>query len=269
MRFSMILPMQILRSTSTGITRAFRKIGQLALAATICITSIAYADVTFTYELSGADTDKAVKTFSINKFYARIDDPAQKDGYLLYQAGKFFPLFSVNDADKAYTQLTEEVIPFMSPQSRKHHGADKATAEKEPQQTSENEKKPLSSLKATKKTRKVSGIECRVIHELEDKKPVMEHCMADSSRLGITEREVITMARTFKMARDRDFGWLGTGTEDEEFISVQSKDLRDNKTLTLTAVSTAPLPADYFRIPREYKEVKTEKSAASTKATAK
>ena len=64
------------------------------------------------------------------------------------------------------------------------------------------------------------------------------------------------------MARSKDFGWLGTGTEDEEFISVQSKDLRDNRVLTLTTVSTKPLPQGYLRIPREYKEIEAGEQGA-------
>jgi hypothetical protein len=93
--------------------------------------------------------------------------------------------------------------------------------------------------------------------------------MANSARLGITNREVITMARAFEMARDRKLGWLGTGTQDEEFISVQSKDLRDNRVLSLTTVSTEPLPEGYLRIPRDYQEIESGKQADSVKKEAK
>ena len=99
-------------------------------------------------------------------------------------------------------------------------------------------------LKPTKKSRKVAGIECRVVHELENDKPVIEHCMANSARLGITEREVISMARTFEMARNRDLDWL-------------------------TAVSNKPLEQGYLRIPREYTEIKPdtdEEAAAEAKS---
>lgn len=71
------------------------------------------------------------------------------------------------------------------------------------------------------------------------------------------------MARTFEMARNRDFGWLGVGTEDEEFVSVYSRDKRDNRVFQLTEVSTAPLPVDYLRITREYQQVKTNQEAAT------
>ena len=77
------------------------------------------------------------------------------------------------------------------------------------------------------------------------------------------------MTRTFSMARDHQFGWLAVGTEDEEFISIQSRNLRSGKTFQLTSVSNKPLAQGYLKIPREYKQVKAEKPAVSTKAPAK
>jgi hypothetical protein len=110
-------------------------------------------------------------------------------------------------------------------------------------------------LKASRKSDKVAGIACRVILEMLHGKPVMEHCMANAARLKVTKREVITLARTFTMARARQLGWLGIGSKDEEFVSIRSRDLRDNRTLELKSVSIAPLPAGYLRIPREYKQL--------------
>jgi hypothetical protein len=240
-------------------------IASLALAA--CSVSPSYADAMLTYELTEADGAKAVKQFGVARFYARIDDPADQDRYLLYQAGKFFPLFAVDKAAGQYTRLTPEVTPFMSPQSREHHGADQKTEQGETKQTSETRAKSAPKLKPAKKNRKVAGIKCRVVHELEDDKPVVEHCMANSARLGITEREVITMVRTFEMGQNRDYGWLGIGTEDEEFISIYSRDLRDNRVLQLTEVSNKPLPADHLRVPREYKQAKSETPSAPETST--
>ena len=221
----------------------------------LIITAPAVADATLSYELIEADGSKSGKYFSTARFYVRIDDANDKKRYLLFEAGKFFPLFSVDQANNTYTRLTSTVTPYMSPQSREHHGADQTDEQGGSKQKAETRQKQAATLKLTKKSRKVAGIECRVVQELVDGKAVIEHCMANSARLGVTDRELITMARTFEMARSKDFGWLGTGTEDEEFISVQSKDLRDNRVLTLTTVSTKPLPQGYLRIPREYKEV--------------
>jgi len=266
MRLSMNLT--TLRTWPLSASQPLKKLGLTAVALAACSLSMAHADATLTYELSGADGGKTVKKFSTARFFIRIDDPADKDQYLLFQAGKFFPLFSVDQANTNYTGLTSTVTPYMSPQSREHHGADQTDEQGESKQKAETRQKQAAKLKPTKKNRKVAGIECRVVQELADGKPVIEHCMANSARLGVTDRELITMARTFEMARSKDFGWLGTGTEDEEFISVQSKDLRDNRVLTLTDVSTKPLPEGYLRIPRDYKQTKAEEQAATDKSKA-
>jgi hypothetical protein len=114
---------------------------------------------------------------------------------------------------------------------------------------------PKTTLRLTKKNTKIAGIACRQVVELVGDEPVMTHCMADKARLGITEREIRTLARTFEMAREREFGWLGTATQDENFVSIASEDLKSKKTLKLHAVSTAALPTGHLRIPREFKQV--------------
>ena len=63
------------------------------------------ADAALTYELSSAGDSKTVKQFSMARFFVRIDNPAEKDQYLLFQAGKFFPLFSVDQANNHQEQL--------------------------------------------------------------------------------------------------------------------------------------------------------------------
>jgi hypothetical protein len=107
------------------------------------------------------------------------------------------------------------------------------------------------------------------VHELLDDKPVIEHCMANSANLGITTREMRTMSRLFSMSRDRKFGWPGVGTEDEEFVSVHSRDLRDNKAFQLTSVSTKPLADGYLRIPRSFKQVEPGAENTSKSTTSK
>ena len=93
-----------------------------------------------------------------------------------------------------------------------------------------------------------------MIHELQGGKTVKEHCMSNAPRLGVTEREVITLARLFTTARSHNFGWLGIGSRDEEFVSVRSRDLNSGRTLTLKSVSTEPLPAGHLRIPGDYRQ---------------
>jgi hypothetical protein len=229
-------------------------------AFTLAFASMAGADATFTYELTEADGKKTVKTFSTARLYVRIDDAADEKRYLLFEAGKFFPLYAVDQAKSTYAQLTQDVIPYMGPETEAKKKADAHESKVEPV-----EKAPRPVFKPTSKKKTVAGVRCRIVHEMAGDKPAIEHCMADSAKLNITDREVITMTRTFSMARDHKFGWLAVGTEDEEFISVQSRDLNDNRVFKLTSVDNKPLKQGYLRIPREYKKVEAGKQAAATK----
>jgi len=265
MSLSIKLPTCLLSTLSATRARTLNKLSVCVMTLAACGVSAVHADATLTYELTEADGNKTVKQFSTARFFVRIDDPADTNQYLLFQAGKFFPLYSVDSAKKSYTRLTPEVIPYMSPESRIHHGANNTTSavKNDSEQTAGTVNKPAPIFKPTKKTQLVAGIECRVVHELLDNKPVIEHCMANSARLGITNREVITISRLFEMSRNRDYGWLGVGTKDEEFVSIQSRDLRHNSALQLTALSAKPLPEGSLRIPPSYKEI----TSASQQAT--
>lgn len=247
MRSAFSLP-SLLRNTLTA----------AALAA--CTVSLANADATLTYALSEADGSKTEKKFSTARFYVRIDDAADADRYMLFEAGKFFPLYAVDRKNSTYSRLTPKVVPYMGPETEAKKKADAHTPKVTPV-----EKAPRPELRPTNKNKTIAGVRCRVVHEMADGEPAIEHCMANSAKLEVTDREVITMARTFSMARDRDFGWLAAGTEDEEFISVQSRDLRSGRTLKLTSVDNMPLAQGYLRIPREYREVEAGKEAAAKK----
>ena len=103
-----------------------------ALALTIAgfistFATLAGADATLTYELTEADGSKAGKKFSTARFYVRIDDAADEKNYLLFEAGKFFPLYTVDQANSTYTQLTPEVIAYMGPNTTAKKKADAQT----------------------------------------------------------------------------------------------------------------------------------------------
>lgn len=262
MSLSIKLPACLRSPLAAASSKTLNKLSVCIMAMAACGVSAVHADATLSYELTAADGNKTVKQFSTARFFIRIDDPADTEHYLLFQAGKFFPLFSVNPSKSTYTRLTPAVTPYLSSESRPKSVAEETAVQGGSKQTAEVAHKPAAILKPTKKTRNVEGINCRIVHELLDGKPVIEHCMANSARLGVTDREIITLSRLFKMSRDREFGWLGTGTEDESFVSVQSRDLRDNRVMQLTALSTKPLPAGTLRIPPSYKEVATETKAA-------
>ena len=329
MKPSARLPAIAVRALPARIAIVLKRLGMLALALAGCGVSAVHADATLTYELSGPETGKTVKRFSIARFFVRIDDPAQTERYLLFQAGKFFPVYAVDTAGQTYTRLTPAVTPRLGPLSRSGAAADvnpdkeddhadheegdadtrraESAAESGAEDAARTESQgastpppaqqagrdsaasppptaePTSSeasatasaragrrsavtLKPTKKTRSIAGIQCRVVRELRDGEPVMEHCMANSARLGISDRELITLARLFAMSRNMDFDWLGVGTADEEFVAVQSRDLRDKRLLQLTSVSTQPLPAGYLRIPRTMKPKQSEAQSVADPA---
>jgi hypothetical protein len=303
-------------------------------AAAICaalLASGAQADATLTYELSSPDGEKTVKTFSVSRFFARVEDSTDPDSFLLFQAGKFFPLYRVDVAAKTYTRLTPEVKASLGPAGRgkgsaqgaqpqapaadtppagdeepepqepaagtasagpetvstknadstpppgtepeaqvpKASGDDAEAEAAVPMQDSEPATSEASTIAApepelrpTAKTKTVGGVRCRVIQEVEGEQRIREHCMANKARLGITEREIRTLARTFVMARKRSLGWLGAATKDEDFVSVATRDLNTNRMLELRKVSTDPLPAGHLRVPREFKQVQPEAPSA-------
>jgi hypothetical protein len=248
-------PSCALRSPASWKITRWKSPSLCALALLACAAPPVHADATLTYELRGADNTTTVKKFSTARFFVRIDDPDDAERYLLFEAGKFFPLYEVDQAKGTYSLVTPEVIVFMGPDNPAKKEANAKAAQ--------TEKAPAPVFMPVKKKLTVAGVSCRVIHEMVDDKPVIEHCMANSAKLDLTTREIKIIARTFSMARERKFDWLGVGTEDEEFISIQSRDLNTNRVFKLTSVSTKPLEQDYLRIPREYKKVEPDKQAAA------
>ena len=102
----------------------------------------------------------------------------------------------------------------------------------------------------------VAGIICRLDPEQLDNSPVIEHCLANSARAGLSERETRSLIRTYAILRKyRDAGWPGTGTVDEVYVSVRSRHLNGGESLALKSVSHEILDPAYLRIPRNYKLV--------------
>lgn len=314
--------MQAKRTTRIA-QRGIQMISRLSissiLVALTLLGSHAFADATFTFDLSEPDGRKTVKNIAIWGFWARVDDPSEAQRFVLYQAGKFFPMYSVDEAQQTYALLTKPREPFISltkigwsknapatsPQvtdGESGTGRAKLSAESEPAVAAaaptseepiatpgaaqnENAVKPVipsvehaataapskpegrfqhPELKATKKSRTVAGMRCRIVLEMVAGEPVIEHCMATTARLRVTHRELITLARLFVQARKMNLGWLGIGTEDERFVSIHSRDLNQNRTLALTSVSTKPLPAGHLRIPRNFKRLESGAPEAGT-----
>ena len=125
----------------------------------LSFTAPAGADATLTYELTEADGSKTEKKFSTARLYVRIDDSADEKRYLLFEAAKFFPLYSVNQAESSYTQLTPKVIPYMGPETAAKKAADAYTPEVEAV-----EKAPKPVLKPSNKKRTIAGLRLSLIH---------------------------------------------------------------------------------------------------------
>ena len=346
MKLSINLPASLLRSLSVGKAMMLKRLSIFALVLAGCAVSVTQADATFTYELSGSDDKKTVKQFSIARFFVRIDDPGEAKKFLLFQAGRFFPMYAVDEAESTYTLLTPPANPRLGPVSRSQPVAQVTTGKKEDEQadqknadngsqppasaaqpgtedtaeakpetvaaeSTESEDgaaikqetsppKPAAQPEAAVaesdgdfgRTDRQRGITChircaeRALAGTRPSKRRKRHAtspgfaagwctscsMASQSwntawptapRLGVTDREVITLSRLFAMARKMGFDWLGVGTKDEEFVAVQSRDLRDNRLLQLTSVSTKPLPAGYLRIPRTYKQIESDAQSDS------
>ena len=258
----------------------------LLCAALVAGVPIAQGDATLVYEVSAAGAERVTKTLSVSRFFVRVSSTDQPEQYLLFQAGKFFPLFRVDQKSRTYTRLTPPVRPRLGPVDRSASGQ-KAPADAQPPkppasgeaapkedasmdvraeaETSKAEgKSPTSAgdpragelrLQPTKRMETVGGVRCRVVAELVDGEPAVEHCMANKAAFGMTERETRTLARLFEMARKRGWDWLPAATQDEEFVSVRSRRAADGAIWTLQSVSTAALPAAYLRISRDFREL--------------
>jgi hypothetical protein len=271
------------------------------------------ADATLNYRLTQQEGEQAALRIALARFFARIESSAAPDGWWLFQAGKFFPLYRVDDKRETWTLLTPEVQPRLGPLSRTKSpggaaatgaevsdgpapapeaeqaahavpeqgeaagaaqeaaaGAADAQTAAAPKETPAPDPAPARARAAdvprfapTEQMDEVAGVRCRVVNELRDGEPAIEHCMANETALGITEREIRTLARTFAMARAQGLDWLGTATADEEFVSVRSRALDGGAALMLESVSTGALPPGHLRVPRQYRKVPRQTDPAS------
>ena len=201
-----------------------------------------HADLSLEFVRSSEPGQATTLTLAIARFYARVDDSNEPNRRLLYQAGKYFPLHEINDDTQTYRLL--------STRDPKHQSSETPAGKPD-----EAKATPPIKLQPTKQSRTIAGINCLVITETWDGEAVREHCMANKARLGASEREMRTLARLFSMAREKDLGWMFAATDDEDFVSISTVDLRDQKRIDLKAASTAPLPVGHLRVPDGYRPV--------------
>lgn len=209
----------------------------------LLLSNPVWADATLNYELQGPNGEKKDIQISIIGEMVRIDGISAEDSILLFQAGHLFPLFQMNHSERNYRRLTPEFKAYLQVEENREPNKDLFSY-------------PEITLKPVRKQQVVAGIKCRLVHELLDNKPVIEHCLANSARAGLSERETRSLIRTYAILRKyRDVSWPGTGTVDEKYVSVRSRHLNGGESLALKSVSAEILDPAYLRIPRNYKLV--------------
>lgn len=217
----------------------------------IVLSNPAWCDVSLHYELRDSAGNLSHLQISISGMAARIDKVGAENSALIFQAGHLYPLYQVNHTEQKYLRLTPEYKPYLH--------ADKVR--------NPNEGifyYPKIALKPTRNQIVVSGIKCRLVLEVINGEPAIEHCLANSVRAGLLERETRSLVRTYAILRKyHNDSWLGTGTTDEIYVSVRSRNLKNDASLVLQSVSNADIDPNYLRIPKEYKLITgTDKSSS-------
>lgn len=220
----------------------------LPLLAGIFLSNPVWSDATLIYELQGPENNKKQVKISISGEGVRINEYKVENSALIFQAGHLFPLYAVNHDEKTYQRLTPEFKAYLRVDKDRKVNKDLFSY-------------PEITLKSAGKQQKVSGIKCRLVHEYIDEKPVIEHCLANSARSGLSERETRSLIRTYAILRKHtDTDWPGAGTTDEVYVSVRSRHLDGDNSMELKSVSYDLIDTSYLRIPREYKLVDIQKN---------
>ena len=268
----------------------FTRLGKIAFIFAGCCAQLAQADATLVYETSDAAGAKTQYTFSILGRFVRIDsEPREQPGYSLFDTGRMV-MFNVDETAHNYMPVKagrhfHPAISVTPPDTTADKTAEKpalsepaedSSAEKpapsEPAEDSSAEKTASSdpaaaastatTLKATKKKRTVAGKRCSVVFELADEKPVAEHCMSGTGELGLSKREVVTLSRLFTKAANLNLNLLGAATEDERYVSIQSRQPDSKAGQILKSVSKTAIPYEKMRIPEDYKQLQPAASKA-------
>ena len=75
-----------------------KSIGIAAFTAAALGAGSACADATLVYRSTGLDAGVVETTLSVSRFFVRVDASDRENEYLLFQAGKYFPLYRVDTA---------------------------------------------------------------------------------------------------------------------------------------------------------------------------
>jgi len=267
-------------------------LASLAFAGLSTITSTASSDATLVYETLTADAGKTGHTFSIIGRFIRVDMDSEPDRYWVIDAG----LLTIADVDRSQQQYTFEKLPRPLLPGALAAAEEKpvpAAAGQQPEATVPsagvpspteqaagldlaptrevagvvNVLSPEPVFAASRKKESVAGIGCRVVIEKVDKQPVAEHCMAGTGELGLSSREMITLARMFTTARRLGLGWVGVATADERIVSINSRLLDGEASQVLKSVTYDYIPYEHMQVPKSYQRIKPAKQQTDETAT--
>jgi hypothetical protein len=230
----------------------------LCLAAIFSLPAGASADTTLVYELVDAAGKKTEQTYTIRGRFVRVDQGSDTPKNFLLLDGGFLYMNVVDGEKGTFTTFGES--PFHQgerlPATAK--AASEAEPTAEPAEQAAAQTSPKSTLSPTGKKRSIAGVRCREVMEMRNDKPVAEHCVADAAALGMTPRELITMARLIEFSKQRtDPDWIAMQS-DEQFISIRSAPPGAAATFELKSVSHDIVPREYFRVPAGYKKLEPE-----------
>lgn len=228
----------------------------LAFAVASCLSLPAHADTAMVYELTDAGGAKTQQTYTIRERFLRVDrNPDAAGNYLILDAGFMF-MNIVDSKQETFTTFGES--PFhQGEQMPARPGDGSASVPEAAASVQAAAPSPAGAdLRYTGQSDSVAGIPCRVFTEMRKDKAVAEHCLADASSLGMTTRELITVARLIEFSKQRtDPDWIAAQS-DEKFITIRSRPAPDRAaTFELKSVSHAIIPQFYFRIPPAYQKL--------------
>lgn len=223
----------------------------LFLAAAAFYASVAGADTTLVYKLTGTQGEELEQTYTIRGRFMSVDSNAESQPYSLILDAGFMIMHVVDDDKKVFSTYGES--PY-------HQGKKMPEKSESDVNVKQMAKKPVTApiLKPTGKKETVAGVRCMIVNEIENDKPVAEHCMADAYALGMSPRELITMARLIDFSKEwTDPDWIAVQSK-EKYISIRSRPSGGDVAFILEAVSHKIASRDYFRVPPEYQKLDSE-----------
>ncbi|HUT40198.1 MAG TPA: hypothetical protein VM011_02565 [Gammaproteobacteria bacterium] len=216
-----------------------------------------HADTTLVYDLVDAAGQTTQQTYSIRGRFLRVDKSNEAPENFLLLDGGFLYMNVVNGEKQTFTTFGDS--PHHQGGTRLPAAAPKAESAAAPAPAAAGQaaekSPPKNILSPTTEKNTVAGFSCRVVREMRDDKLLAEHCLVDAYALGMTPRELISMARLIEFSRQRtDPDWIAIQS-DEQFITIRSRPAVGEPTFILKSVSHEIVPREYFRVPAEYEKL--------------